>query len=64
MKLGRTPCDNCNSTGWVCEDHPNMPWNGVKACGCGGAGMPCQKCNRSDDPEIWPDQSGVLSEIL
>ena len=41
-----------------------MPWNGVKACGCGGAGMPCQKCNRSDDPEIWPDQSGVLSEIL
>ena len=34
-------CSRCNSTGWVCEAHSDRPWDGAKACGCGGAGMPC-----------------------
>jgi hypothetical protein len=28
-------------TGWVCEDHPDQPWEGPHACACGGAGAPC-----------------------
>jgi hypothetical protein len=39
-------CDNCR---WVCEEHPDKPWLGVRACTCGNAGAPCQICNTSDE---------------
>jgi hypothetical protein len=33
-------CTICDSTGWVCEDHPYLPWSGASerrdACNCGG----------------------------
>jgi len=35
-------CANCDGQGLVCEDHPEVPWNGGEGC-CGGAGMQC-KC--------------------
>ena len=54
------PCDNCDSSGWVCENHPDQPFSmGSKradACEC-GAGMPCPVCNPSgglDDPPRNP----------
>jgi hypothetical protein len=46
-----TTCSRCEDSGWVCEDHPERPWDGPHACGCGGAGAPCPDCNASsDDP--------------
>ena len=40
----RLTCANCNNEQWVCEDHPEVPFNsGDKEC-CGGAGMMC-KCH-------------------
>lgn len=36
-------CANCDGEGWVCEDHPEVPWMDGEGC-CGGAGMPCS-CN-------------------
>ena len=33
--------------------HPDRPWDGAKACGCGSAGMPCPSCNLSS-PEKPP----------
>jgi hypothetical protein len=37
-------CERCGGEGWVCENHPDQPWNeGDPKC-CGGAGMPCP-CN-------------------
>lgn len=41
-------CANCDGEGWVCENHPEVPWNGGDGC-CGGAGMPCS-CNKADPP--------------
>jgi hypothetical protein len=41
-------CGLCEDTGWVCENHPEEPWDGDHACGCGAAGMPCVRCNPSD----------------
>ena len=41
-------CVHCEHTGWVCENHPDAPWDGEQACICGGAGMPCPQCNPSD----------------
>ena len=38
-------CTLCGDIGWVCENHPERPWEGEHACGCGGAGMPCPICN-------------------
>lgn len=47
-------CNNCADSGWVCENHADRPWDGVsddlRACLCGGAGMPCPVCNLSDPP--------------
>jgi hypothetical protein len=37
-------CTVCEDTGWVCENHADVPWDGT----CGAAGMPCPKCNPSD----------------
>jgi hypothetical protein len=41
-------CTLCEDCGWVCEDHPDAPWDGTHACTCGAAGMPCPQCNPSD----------------
>ena len=35
-------CGNCDGEGWVCENHPDMPWTS-EGCEC-GAGMPCNVC--------------------
>ncbi len=37
--------DDC---GWVCEFHPARPWQGDRACDCGGTGVPCPWCNPAD----------------
>jgi hypothetical protein len=52
----RMKCARCQDTYWVCETHDDRPWNGEKACGCGGAGMPCPFCNVSnaDNPPRLP----------
>jgi hypothetical protein len=53
-------CEPCREgrhyTGWVCEDHPDQPWEGPHACACGGAGAPCPHCNAAtaDEPPRLP----------
>jgi hypothetical protein len=42
-------CSLCEDSGWVCESHPEKPWDGEHACRCGGAGMPCPNCNPADE---------------
>jgi hypothetical protein len=34
----RSNCPICDGSGWVCEDHPDKPW---QHDACGGAGSPC-----------------------
>jgi len=41
-------CFRCEDTRWVCEAHPERPWEGPHARECGEAGMPCPRCNRAD----------------
>ena len=36
-------CFVCEDVGWVCEIHPDYPWDGT--CPCGGPGAPCPRCN-------------------
>jgi hypothetical protein len=47
-------CDNCR---WVCEDHRDRPWEGPRACTCGGAGAQCPVCNPADEdnPPAMPE---------
>lgn len=43
-------CSVCEDCGWVCETHPDRPFQGERACTCGGgAGEPCRFCNASDE---------------
>src|SRR5216684_319842 len=47
----------CEDCGWVCENHPDRPWEGEHACTCGAAGAPCPQCNapaRGEAPRL-PD---------
>jgi len=41
-------CAVCKGEGWVCEDHPDAPWDDYHQDNC-GPGMPCE-CNKSDPP--------------
>jgi hypothetical protein len=45
-------CFRCDDCGWVCENHPERPWQGPNACECGGAGMRCPSCNCADGHEM------------
>ena len=51
-------CKNCDSLGWVCENHPDRPWKDggserADACDC-GAGSPCLICNPCGDESEPP----------
>jgi hypothetical protein len=48
-------CPICAGTGWICEEHPTLPWGHD---GCGGAGGPCI-CN----PEGYVEMVQVFSEV-
>jgi hypothetical protein len=52
-------CERCRNTGWVCERHPHKPWDGLRACGCGAARMPCPRCAPDDG---W-DKPPVITEL-
>lgn len=45
-------CTRCDDTHWVCENHTDRPWEGPRACGCGGAGEPCPVCNSTTSDEL------------
>ena len=46
-------CPRCYDTRWVCEAHPERPWEGgPRACGCGATGEPCPVCNRKNDDDL------------
>jgi hypothetical protein len=55
-------CARCEGTHWVCESHPDRPWDGPKACGCGGAGDPCLACNDAA-PDEMPLPPGFENSI-
>lgn len=54
-------CETCHGCGWVCENHPDRPWEGIsahhRACGC-GAGQPCGDCNT--DLHLSGFEGGVI----
>lgn len=55
-------CKNCDSLGWVCENHPDRPWkdggsDADNACAC-GAGMPCAICNSWDEHTMPRELAG------
>lgn len=54
-------CPKCAGIGWVCENHPSLPWHEDLGCVC-GAGMPCE-CNRAGEAGIdEPDTSQLISD--
>ena len=58
-----TTCANCDDLGWVCENHPDRPWEGPRACNCGGAGAPCPACNAAGDGEVPRMPEGFRVEV-
>jgi hypothetical protein len=63
-------CHTCAGTGWVCENHRDLPWQdilGVETCGC-GAGAPCGSCNlamaSASYSEPWRELALAAIEIV
>ena len=50
-------CARCDNGRFLCENHPDRPFFGGRACDCGGAGDPCPACNPSEvtTPEMPED---------
>ena len=44
LSRANVECPLCGGDAWVCEAHPNLPWeNGSESqCRCGAPGMPCR----------------------
>lgn len=55
------PCKICQGQLWVCENHPDVPWDDGKQECCGGAGMPCE-CNRNGQPKLSPGSKVVFTK--
>ncbi|MEH2589815.1 hypothetical protein [Bradyrhizobium sp. AZCC 1721] len=58
-------CLLCEGSGWVCENHPDQPWEGEHACGCGRAGAPCPTCNSpavGERPRLPPGFKTALDD--
>jgi hypothetical protein len=51
-------CLLCEDCGWVCEAHPDRPWEGEHACRCGGRTVTRAKmvqhrgCRRASRPNL------------
>ena len=56
-------CTRCEGSGWVCESHPDKPWEGTSACPCGAAGMPCPACNAPEEGAALRLPEGFKTEF-
>jgi hypothetical protein len=56
-------CSLCEDSGWVCESHPDRPWEGKHACTCSGAGAPCPRCNVPEENEAPRLPDGFRTEF-
>jgi hypothetical protein len=56
-------CARCDNYRWVCEAHPDRPWDGAYACGCGAPGEPCPVCNRADADTVPELPKGFRVDI-
>ncbi len=58
-------CKACSGEAWVCEDHPEKPWQDGDCCGAAGAACPTCNEDGSKLPEgmevIWKSDAGYLS---
>ena len=58
MNEPKIVCANCDGEGWVCENHPEVPWLDGDGC-CGGAGAPCS-CNPDGE---FPPGTTVICDL-
>jgi hypothetical protein len=56
-------CLLCEDCGWVCENHPSKPFDGERACTCGGAGMPCPNCNPAEEGTVPRQPKGSRTDV-
>jgi hypothetical protein len=57
----KSDCPICKGLGWVCENHPDKPWDPAIGCQCGGAGVPCD-CQGPQDGIDEPDVSEIIKK--
>ena len=61
------PCPRCADVGWVCDNHPDKPWDKTAPNGCEcGVGSPCPECNSFDhsNPPAPPRSYEIDSAVV
>jgi hypothetical protein len=54
-----TKCTLCRDIGWVCERHPQLPWDGPKACGCGAPGPRARPAMRQHSDPLMSQWASI-----
>jgi hypothetical protein len=54
-------CSRCDSTGWVCEDHDDRPWDGLAVRRRRHAMSVLQRVNPDNPLGCYPDFSATTT---
>lgn len=61
-----TECVRCADTGWVCEEHTDLPWESSddipNRCPCAAPGVPCPDCNTDNPPRDVPGTTVIFDK--
>jgi len=48
-------CSSCAGTGWLCEEHPDLPWSHGEDCEGGGVACRCNELVEEPRREVFVD---------
>lgn len=54
-------CSICDGEAWVCEDHPDLPWDSWHQLNC-GPGMPCV-CSPMHPNHLSKEELKAIEEL-
>ena len=57
-------CARCDDCGWVCEEHPYRPWQGVRACDYGALARPAPTAILLMTPQRASRSQGCRSRLM
>jgi len=52
-------CSLCQGSGWLCEEHPGLPWNHDDECDGGGVACRCNEMAAAPHNEVFVDDDAL-----
>lgn len=51
----RLICSLCAGSGWLCDEHPDLPWSHADDCDGGGIACRCNELAKLPQREVFVD---------